>query len=81
MKRVEQLSSYAVIIRGGSLKLYYTKEELVQEWLDIHPSYEGREDIEDYALGGYVRLENGLYIWYSYWETIKKGDKNARQES
>lgn len=44
----------------------YTKDELIKQWLDHYPEDLNNADLEEMALGGYIRDKEGLYTRYTY---------------
>lgn len=62
--------------------LYFSKQELINQWLELYPNDHDHPDLEHNALAGNVMLENGLYIKYIYWKTLKenKGLINGIEE-
>lgn len=56
-------------------ELYFSKSELIDQWLEVHPNDAEHPDLEQMALGGYVDCKNGLYIWFPDWEVLQKGEE------
>lgn len=60
-----------------SEKIFYTKWELIEEWLKYYPDHKDDPDLEFNAMAGYVGPdEKGLYIKFSQWQPTE-GDCNA----
>lgn len=61
-------------------KFYFTKSELIENWLKHFPHDKEDNDLEFNALAGYVNLQNGLYIRFSEWIQIKEGKQNEKSK-
>lgn len=48
------------------MKIYFTHQELINQWLEKWPSDKDHPVLEQMALGGYVKTKQG-YIWHSYY--------------
>lgn len=59
------------------MKLYFTKQELIKHAKPICPELKG-EDLEHYALGGYVETKKG-FIEFNYWQ-IEKNKKKRKKK-
>lgn len=49
----------------------FTKKQLIDLWLAKYPDDLNHPDLEQQALAGYVKLKNGLYIWYGLYKLMK----------
>ena len=64
------------------MKIDYTKDELIQEWLTKFPEDKNNPDLEQMALAGYVKRPDDTYYWAAY-NPAKKGsdEKNISNQS
>lgn len=48
------------------MKILYTKQELIKEWLAKYPKDANCPDLEHNAIAGYVQNKQGYFYWASY---------------
>lgn len=53
------------------MKIDYTKQELIEEWLAKFPDDKENPDLEQMALAGYVKRPDDTYYWASFCPHLK----------
>ena len=57
------------------MKINYTKDELIQEWLNKFPEDKNNPDLEQMALAGYCKRPDDTYYWASYAPHLRSLDE------